>query len=83
MYKCSVCGNMQYFTELKNIATTVICDDEGNPVPYLCQDILLSLVEVYCTICKSSTEDNLILGDDGEPLELPSPENPPDIGYSG
>ena len=82
MYKCSTCGNIQYFTELKNIATKVICTEEGVPMPTLSQDILLSVVEVYCELCHASTEEGLILDDEGSKLDL-SDQNPPDIGYSG
>lgn len=81
MYKCKNCNNIKYFTELKNIATKVICTDEGVVMPILCQDILLSVVEVYCDLCKSSTEDGMILGDDEKPLDLVLQEDPPDIGY--
>lgn len=82
MYKCKQCGNIKYFTEMKNIATKVICTDEGVPMPNLSQDILLSVVEVYCELCKASTEDNLILDDEGSPIDL-SEQDVPDIGYSG
>lgn len=82
MYNCLTCGNVKYFTELKNIATKVICTDEGVPMPTLSQDILLSIVEVYCELCKASTEDELIANDDGSKLDL-SDQDPPDIGYSG
>lgn len=82
MYKCKQCGNIKYFTEMKNIATKVICTDEGVPMPTLSQDILLSVVEVYCELCKASTEDKLILDDEGNPIDL-SEQDIPDIGYSG
>ena len=81
MYKCKTCGNIKYFTELKNIATKVVCTDEGIVMPILSQDILLSVVEVYCEICKASTEDGLILDDNNKPLDLEMQADPPDIGY--
>lgn len=81
MYTCSVCWNVKYFTELKNIATKVVCTDEGVPMPYLSQDILLSVVEIYCDICKASTEDNKILDDNAKVIDLSEQEDPPDIGY--
>jgi hypothetical protein len=83
MYKCKICGNIKYFTELKNIATKVICTDEGLPLPILSQDILLSIVEIYCDICRASTEDKEILDDEGRPIDLSEQEDPPDIQYSG
>lgn len=82
MYKCKTCGNIRYFTELKHIATKVICTNEGVPMPTLSQDILMEIVEVYCELCKSSSEDNLILDDKGRPIDL-SEQDTPDIGYSG
>jgi hypothetical protein len=42
----------------------------------------MSVVEVYCELCKASTEDKLILNDEGNPIDL-SYQDPPDIGYSG
>ncbi len=78
MYRCSRCGNKKLFTEMKNIATKVYLVD-GLPLGYLSQDILLSVVEVYCDECKASTEDGLILGEDGKILVLD--QDPPDIGY--
>lgn len=83
MYKCKQCGNIKYFTELKNIATKVICTDEGVPMQTLSQDILLSVVEIYCELCKASTEDNMILDDEGNVIDLSKQEDPPDIEYSG
>lgn len=80
MYKCKTCNNIKYFTELKNVATKVVCTDEGVPMPTLSQDILLSVVEIYCELCHSSTEDKLILGDDGEIIDLQE-QDVPDIGY--
>lgn len=82
MYKCKQCGNIKYFTEMKHVATKVICTDEGVPMPTLSQDILMEVVEVYCELCRASTEDNLILGDDEKPIDL-SEQDIPDIGYSG
>lgn len=82
MYKCAICGNIQYFTELKNVATKVICTDEGVPMPTLSQDILMSVVEIYCELCHASTEDKKILDDENNVIDL-SNQDPPDIGYSG
>lgn len=67
---------------MKHIATKVICTDEGIVMPTLSQDILLEVVEIYCELCKASTEDGLILGDDGKVIDL-SEQDVPDIGYSG
>ena len=82
MYRCKECNNIKYFTELKNIATKVICTDEGIVMPYLSQDILLSVVEIYCELCKASTEDGNILGDNGNPIDLSLEQDPPEFGYS-
>jgi hypothetical protein len=80
MYRCKTYGNTQYFTEMKHVATKVVLVD-GQPLGYMCQDVLLSVVEVYCDVCKSSTEDGLILDENGNPVEVN--QDPPDIGYSG
>ena len=80
MYICSQCWNVKYFTELKHVATKVVCTDEGVVMPTLSQDILLEVVEIYCDNCKASTEDNLILGDDGKVIDL-TEQDVPDIGY--
>lgn len=49
-------------------------------MPILSQDIILEVVEVYCDNCKASTEDNMILDDEGKVLDL-TEQNVPDIGY--
>jgi len=82
MYKCSVCRNVKYFTELKNVATKVVCTDEGIVMPILSQDILLSVVDISCDICHASTEEDSILGDDGKVIDLSEQEDSPDIGFS-
>lgn len=80
MYKCSQCRNIKYFTEMKHVATKVVCTDEGVVMPILSQDILLEVVEIYCDNCKASTEDNLILDDEGKVIDL-TEQDVPDIGY--
>ena len=46
----------------------------------LSQDILLEVVEIYCDNCKASTEDNMILDDEGKVIDL-TEQDIPDIGY--
>lgn len=82
MYKCKHCGNVKYFTELKHVATKLFCTDDGIPIPNLSQDILMEVVEIYCELCGASSEDNLILDDEGKPINL-SEQEIPYIGYSG
>ena len=70
MYKCKQCGNARFFIELKNTASQIICTDEGVPMPIVSQDFDLDIVEIYCDVCKASTEDNLILDDENNIIDL-------------
>ena len=70
MYKCKECGNTKCFNEIKFVQTFIVLDDDGLPLLYLCQDKETELVEIFCGVCKASSEDNNILGSDGLPIDI-------------
>ena len=68
MYVCKQCGNKKYFNEINYIQTFVVLDEETGEPQYT-QDKFIECTEVFCGVCKASSEDENILHE-GKPLNL-------------
>jgi len=60
MYICKQCGNKKYFNEMNYVKTYVVLDEETGEVQFS-EDEFIECTEVYCGVCKASSEDGNIL----------------------
>ena len=62
MYLCSDCNNTEYFVELRHLETLLRFGADSKLIHSVINDVKINkIVEIYCSVCKASTEDNMII----------------------